>query len=57
MHALAHDVERRKDFDFSYRLFVLAQVNPTLLRSTEQLWIDKLKTLRPLGLNKISSVG
>ena len=45
-----HNIERRKDFNLSYRLFVLAQVNPTMLRTTEQLWINKLKTLRPFGL-------
>ena len=52
-----HNIERRKDFNLSYRLFVLAQVNPTMFDTTEQLWINKLKTLRPFGLNKISSVG
>ena len=53
----AHNVVRTKDFNLSYRVFILARVNPTLLRSTEQFWINKLKTLRPFGLNKIKSVG
>ena len=52
-----HNMVGKKDFNLSYRIFILACVNPTLLRTTEQFWINKLKTLRPFGLNKISSLG
>ena len=52
-----HGLKRRTDFNRSYRLFVLALCNPVSLRTTEQLWIDKLKTLHPFGLNQKSSVG
>ena len=52
-----HDLKDKKAFNRSYRLFVLAYCNPVCLRTTEQLWIDKLKTLHPFGLNQKSSVG
>ena len=52
-----HGLKDRNDFNRNYRLFILAFCNPACLRKTEQLWIDKLKTLRPFGLNQNSSVG
>ena len=52
-----HGLKRQTDFNHSYRLFVLALCNPVCLRTTEQLWIDKLKTMHPFGLNQKSSVG
>ena len=52
-----HGLKDKKAFNRSYRLFVLAYCNPVCLRTTEQLWIDKLKTLHPFGLNQKSSVG
>ena len=53
----AHNLKTKNDFNSSYRIFVLAHVNPTSLRKTEQSWIDKLRTRRPFGLNKNNSVG
>ena len=53
----AHNLKNKDDFNSSYRIFILAHVNPTSLRKTEQFWIDKLRTRRPFGLNKNNSVG
>ena len=52
-----HSFKRNGDFNRNYRVFILAHCNPPSLRKTEQLWIDKLRTLRPYGLNQKSSVG
>ena len=52
-----HNLKSKDDFNSSYRIFILAHVNPTSLRKTEQSWIDKLRTHRPFGLNKNNSVG
>ena len=52
-----HGLKRRKDFNQSYQIYILAFCDPTYLRKTEQLWIDKLKTLTPFGLNQNNSVG
>ena len=51
-----HQLKYRSDFNKSYRIFILALCDPSYLRRTEQLWIDKLKTLRPFGLNQKDSV-
>ena len=51
-HLVHHGMSDKKDFDRNYRLFVLAQCKPTALRPTEQLWIDKLRTMKPFGLNQ-----
>ena len=51
-----HQLKSQKDFNKSYKVFILAYSDPSSLRRTEQLWIDKLKTLRPFGLNQKDSV-
>ena len=51
-----HQLKSQKDFNKSYKVFILAYSDPLSLRRTEQLWIDKLKTLRPFGLNQKDSV-
>ena len=56
-HLVHHGMTDKKDFDRNYRLFVLAHSKPTALRPTEQLWIDKLRTMKPFGLNQNYSVG
>ena len=52
-----HGLKNKKDFNCSYRLFILAFSNPVSIRKTEQFWIDKLNTRTPYGLNQNSSVG
>ena len=54
---LEHNISRRRDFNNSYNIFILSHPRPTFLRITEQFWIDKLRTLRPFGLNQSCSVG
>ena len=51
-----HGLKNKKDFNSSYRVFILAYSNPVSIRKTEQFWIDKLKTLTPYGLNQNSSI-
>ena len=52
-----HNVKMKTDFNKNYSIFILAHSRPMSLRITEQFWIDKLRTLRPFGLNQSCSVG
>ena len=47
-----HSLKGRGDFNCSYKVDIFAHCSPPSLRKTEQLWINKLKTLRPYGLNQ-----
>ena len=38
-----HGMKRKGDFNTNYSLFILANCNPTSLRTTEKHWIDKLR--------------
>ena len=51
-HAPAHP----PDFDSTFKFSILAEADPPRLRQLEQLFIEKLKTLYPFGLNQIDSV-
>ena len=51
-----HGMKSRDDFNVSYKLHILAYSNPSSIRSSEQFWIDKLKTLTPFGLNQNCSI-
>ena len=51
-----HGMRDKPDFNKNYKLFIIAQVSPSNLRKFEQLWIDKLNSLRPFGLNQCKSI-
>ena len=52
-----HNFRRRTDFNENYKVYIMAHCSPISLRPTEQFWINKLRTLRPYGLNQNNSVG
>ena len=49
---------KRSDLDFnnSFKFDILCSTAPSNIRKSEQFYIDKLKSLYPLGLNNINSV-
>ena len=51
-----HGVSTLGDFNASYNLFILAHVSPANLRTREQFYINKLRSLRPFGLNQCNSI-
>ena len=51
-----HGCRLRSDFNESYRFDVIRRCNPNELRKNEQFYIDKLRTLRPFGLNQMESI-
>ena len=52
-----HNFRQRTDFNKNYKVYIMAHCSPISLRPTEQFWINKLRTLRPYGLNQNNSVG
>ena len=46
----SHNLTKSEDFDKSYKFHVLV-TNPTDFNKCEQLWVDRLSTMHPLGLN------
>ena len=52
-----HGLFEKNSFDKNYEVNILAHVNPTTMRRTEQMFIQKLNTLFPYGLNQCNSVG
>ena len=51
-----HNITEKDKFNLSYNLFILAKVTPSNLRKTEQSFINKLKSLKPFGLNQVNSI-
>ena len=45
------------DFNRFYSVDILSHCSPSDIRRTEQLFINKLKTLTPYGLNQCNSIG
>ena len=54
--AIEHGRTNRTDFDLNYKFSILAVTDPGNLRFKEEFFIKKLSTLRPFGLNQISSI-
>lgn len=46
-----HGLRGKEDFDESFDLFILEVCSPRVLDIKEHMWIHKLKTLTPKGLN------
>ena len=51
-----HGKSLRTDFDKIYKFDIIDTASPTNIRVLEQLYIDKLKTRTPFGLNQIDSI-
>ena len=52
-----HGMRNSADFNSCYSVDILSNCSPRDMRRVEQLFIDKLKTLTPYGLNQCNSVG
>ena len=52
-----HGMRNSADFNSCYSVDILSNYSPRDMRRVEQLFIDKLKTLTPYGLNQCNSVG
>ena len=46
-----HGLSNRTDFDLSYTVFILKNSSPKSLEVNEHLFIQKLRTLKPYGIN------
>ena len=46
-----HSLSSRTDFDISCNIFILKNSSPRSLEVNEHLFIEKLRTLKPNGIN------
>ena len=46
-----HGINSRVDFDLAYTVFILKNSSPRSLEVNEHLFIQKLRTLKPNGIN------
>ena len=52
-----HKMSRWEDFNRCYKVFVLCNSTPKSLEVDEHRFIQKLRTLRPFGLNAVDPFG
>ena len=52
-----HYIERREDFDLSYTVIILMNSSPSNLEMNEHLFVQKLRTIKPLGINACDPLG
>ena len=52
-----HDMRRREDFNQCFKILVLCNSSPKTLEVDEHRYIQKLRTLRPFGLNAVDPFG
>ena len=52
-----HGLQNFEDFNNSYELTLLEKCTPSSLDVKEHFWIQKLRTLCPLGLNSVDPYG
>ena len=53
----AHNLNRRSDFNTSYNLAILCNSSPKSLDIDEHKYIQKLRTIKPYGLNAVDPFG
>ena len=51
-----HEKMNRNDFNACYKFDIVCNAAPTNIRTLEQFYINKLKTLMPFGLNQVNSI-
>ena len=47
-----HNCMTKSDFNDNFKILVLENCSPRNIEEKEHLWIHKLKTLRPFGINR-----
>ena len=47
----------RDDFNNSYQIFILLNSSPRTLDINEHKWIQRLKTIKPFGINSVDPFG
>ena len=52
-----HNLTTKRQFDESYELYVLEVCSPRIIDVKEHMWIHRLKTLAPNGLNLSNTYG
>ena len=52
-----HNLRNFEDFNDSFEVTLLEKCSPSTLDVKEHLWIQKLRTLNPLGLNSVDPLG
>ena len=52
-----HNIRDRKGFNASYRFTILENCNPRSIDLKEHLWIHRLKTIKPYGINSHDPFG
>ena len=52
-----HGLKNFDDFNKTYELTILEKCSPSVLDVKEHFWIQKLRTLAPLGLNSVDPFG
>ena len=54
---LAHKIRDRRGFNGSFKFTIIELCNPSNIDLKEHLWIQRLKTIRPYGLNSHDPFG
>ena len=54
---MKHNKYDANDFSKFYTVDILSHCNPRFIRKMEQIFINKLKSLTPYGLNQCNSIG
>ena len=52
-----HNCIDRNDFNSSYKIFILCNSSPRSLDVNEHRWIQRLKSIKPFGINSVDPFG
>ena len=52
-----HCCRDKNDFNDSYQIFILLNSSPRTLDINEHKWIQRLKTIKPFGINSVDPFG
>ena len=47
-----HGCKKRSDFNKIYKVMIIENCSPTNIEVREHVWIQNLRSLRPLGINR-----